>query len=292
MYRNETEAAHLRVTQLEDRVEELSAYHDGRVHDGGPRTSRRKRPSTLGSLALPLVLAAAGSVGIAALSLYWLGAPKAQTVMRTNAGPSVSVLFRTNVSDVQIHSEDGREQFTPLSVGFSNIKTSTLLGGSADERPSNAVTPSRVTSVLLPPSQVNQSGLTKLRVQYRAFGFKRETTIVFDGAAEDSRFARNVLESMPTSWVAFSKPSAKSVIYFSTMLSYKYAIREIRYGFDDDPLDQRVHFEESNVANITLKDEIYKDAPENAKQVRVQIVFKDNTETPVRTILRSDATLP
>lgn len=259
-----------------------------------PGSLARRKPSLVKSLAAPLVALGVASGVIAGFALYWLGTPKGQTVMRTSAGHSVSVLFRTDVSDVEIKNEDGSETFAPLTVGFAPVQGSDLLGRKAAV---GTMTPTRVASVVLPPSQINANGPTKLNIRYRAFGIKRETTISFDGATEDCRFARNVLASMPTSWVGFrtnamGRGGDEAFVYFSTLLAYKYAIREIRYGFDDDPLAQRVHFQESNIMRIDASDQIYINAPRSATRIRVQIVYKDGVETPVQTILRSDATIP
>ena len=108
---------------------------------------------------------------------------------------------RTDVTDVAFENDDRSQKLTPLSVGFSNIHAAQLpLPGAAHN---GEATPSRVATVILPPSQINANGATKLHVRYRVFGIPREADITFVAGTEDSRFARNVLESMPSSWVAF-----------------------------------------------------------------------------------------
>jgi hypothetical protein len=60
--------------------------------------------------------------------------------------------------------------------------------------------------------------------------------IDFDPRAQFMRFTKQSLAVVP--WVTFTKPAPdRTLAYFTTLLSYKAALREIRYAVDSDALD-------------------------------------------------------
>jgi hypothetical protein len=219
-----------------------------------------------GGLALVIFLVAA---------VFLLGRPYNQTVLQHSTGHMLSVVFWVPVTDVTWEHEDTHGQLEPFTVPATDL-AGTPLG-------------SRAATVMLPPSAVNQAGETKLILRYRALGFQRRADVHFDVNKTNVEFARKALGGL-TPWVAFRPAgSGATSLYFTTLLVYKPAIQEIRWGLGDEPLHRRVHFSPSSKLGIDSDDEIVVNIPGGVDHVRVQLVFIDGTLSPVRTILRSDA---
>jgi hypothetical protein len=254
MYRDPKAAANERIAALQRELDGLKGLSQ-------PASSGWWKWPVLGMA----LLSAVSAFGLA--GYYWLGTPKSETVMRVNGGYSFSMQFRTEVSEVRLMNALG----TSLSVS----------PGSA--QPDGSMT---MFWSLLPRSEVNEEGSTTFLIRYRALGMDRSTRVTFDGAKEECRFVRSTLAGMPSQWVAFVNGNT----YFSAMLSFKYAIREIRYGYDDEPMQRRVRFKETREDGISDQDQIYESTPIGARSIRVQITYKDGTSSSVETIRRDDAT--
>ena len=132
-------------------------------------------------------------------------------------------------------------------------------------------------------------GKTTFALHYRAFGIPRSAIVAFETARTDVRFVQSILEGLP-SWVAFSK-DPEPLLYFTTMLAYKFAIESIVWGMNEGPLERTVHFSSSKAPGIDPDDEIYVKLPAETSAVRVRVRYKDGTETAVRTFQRSAYTL-
>lgn len=260
MYRDEQVAALERLARLEERVRELDPQQKKPF-------SKRAKAGIVGGVLL--TLAGAG------LAVFYLGSVAGQTVMRSSAGHAVTVRFGTDVDDVHWFDASGRPREALVMTNYL-------------PQPNQS---SRVTTLIVPDDEVSRSGPTSFLVKYRAFGIPRKASISFQAETTDVDFVRNVLTGLPaSSWVAFSKDEAP-LLYFSTLLAYKYALTSITWGLDDGPLDRSVRFTPSVKLGIDTTDEIYVRLPATARQVRVKLRYKDGRESEVRTITRDAATL-
>jgi len=264
MFRDDRVAGTARIQALEEELSRLRAEPSAT-----PAPMPRVGPPRW-ALVAGLAVAVLGVV-----SVFLLGRPHAQTVLQSNTGHMVSVAFWVPVHDITWEMEDGRAALQPFAVPTTDL--------------SGAAVGSHSATVMLPPSLVNQSGETRLVLRYRALGFQRSQSVHFDVNKANIEFARKVLGGL-TPWVAFQPASEGGTnLYFTTLLVYKPAIKEIRWGLGDEPLDRRVHFSASSQLGIESDDEMVAKIPGGVNHVRVQLVFKDDTSSPVRTILRSDA---
>lgn len=102
---------------------------------------------------------------------------------------------------------------------------------------------------------------------------------------EDQR--RN-LSSIPGGWVEFRDYDGL-LVYFTTLLSYRCAITEVRYGlngappltrFDLPPCDKKDPYAIPNKAKTYLK------LPTSTKSISVQITWRDGTQSEVNTVER------
>ena len=118
--------------------------------------------------------------------------------------------------------------------------------------------------------------------------------VVFDAVREMVGFTKQVLEMVPA-WIAIQKYEGMLLVYFSTLVSYKNAFREIRYSVDDESLSERVAFEAdwsgAGIPGIGPRDQIYIQVPPETRFVCVRLFFADGTESATRKFSADDATI-
>ena len=100
---------------------------------------------------------------------------------------------------------------------------------------------------------------------------------------------KHILQGMPDSWVQFRDFDAKTLVYFTTLVTYRCAISEVRYGFNDGkPLerydlpacDTRRPFE------VPANAKIYMKVPDTTKAINLRITWVDGTESDVVHVTR------
>lgn len=264
-----------RLAQLEDEVRHL---RDSLGREQLPARRRWGRVLTA-ALVATLTLGAAAT----AAAFVWFGRPGSQTVLRTNQGISFTVLFRGDVRDVEFFDAEGKS-IPALWPAMHTTETE------ADQRERKPLAATRAASVLVTPSQLAKEGPTRIDVSYRFWGLRRSASLTFDAYEDGNRSLKNILEGTPQ-WVAFREYDGRLLVYFTGMLAFKPAIDEIRWGVDGEGLERTVQFARSSELGIESTDELYTAVPHGTRQVRVQIRWKDGSSSPVRTVLREDATL-
>jgi hypothetical protein len=106
-------------------------------------------------------------------------------------------------------------------------------------------------------------------------------------------FTKDVLDSLPQ-WVSFREyPRGRLLVYFTGLVSYKNAFREIRYSVDNDSLSQKLAFipdwDSPDGPRITEKDQTYIEVPLTTKFVCVKLFYTDNTESPAKKFSLTEA---
>jgi hypothetical protein len=99
---------------------------------------------------------------------------------------------------------------------------------------------------------------------------------------------KQILESMSTSWVEFGDSNGP-LIYFTTLVTYRCAISELRYGLDSGEPLQRFDLPPCNAADpfsIPPKANLFLRAPPKTKAINLQITWRDGTQSEVSTITR------
>ena len=100
-----------------------------------------------------------------------------------------------------------------------------------------------------------------------------------------------VLAATQSSWVAFGENAGREpVLYFTHLLTYRGALKEIRYGLDGPP-DRVFPFppapEGTAVAPIVPDMSIYVVAPAATRYATVEIIYKDGRRAGPVTVVRS-----
>jgi hypothetical protein len=101
---------------------------------------------------------------------------------------------------------------------------------------------------------------------------------------EHQRFAKSTLQRITSSWVAMRDFDGKRLLYFTTLMSYRAAIDEARYGISVDVPDKTYDMPPEDPRNpgaITADFLPFLEIPDDTEFVTVQLKFKDGTESKV-----------
>ena len=136
---------------------------------------------------------------------------------------------------------------------------------------------------MLGPDEV--SGPTSVRVKYRlARGeLQGPFELSFDPATAAVASARNTLDDLAPQWLSFREFDGRTLVYFTSLLVHKHALREIKVGLDEGALNQGVRFKPSSAPGLDSDDEMFRAIPPKTHSVSVQLVFRDGTSSTVRT---------
>ena len=89
------------------------------------------------------------------------------------------------------------------------------------------------------------------------------------------------------SWLSFRDYDGKVLLYFTSLMSYRPIIKEIRYSLNSDALDQTFKFKPSDKM-YEIGDEMpYLAVPEDSQFANVQVTYKDGTTSSVQKIVRT-----
>lgn len=113
--------------------------------------------------------------------------------------------------------------------------------------------------------------------------------IRFDPEAALFREQKQILEQMPTNWAEFRQFNG-TLIYFTTLVTYRCAISELRYGLDDGKPLQRYDLPVCNAKDpfsVPENARLYLKAPPQTKSISLQITWRDGTQSEISTIERN-----
>jgi hypothetical protein len=109
----------------------------------------------------------------------------------------------------------------------------------------------------------------------------------FSTTEEQLAQAKMTLNAIAGSWLSFRAYDGKILLYFSTLMSYRPVIKEIRYSLDGDALDKTFEFKPSDVM-FEVGDELYLAVPNETKFAMVQVTFKDGTVSAVQKVVNKE----
>ncbi len=138
------------------------------------------------------------------------------------------------------------------------------------------------TSFEMPPDQ----GKTTIYVTWRdKRGEQADVVpITFDPTAALADEQKKILDQFWTSWIAFRQWQGLTV-YFTQLVSYRCAIKEVRYGLSDGPVDKVFKLppcdpEDPNA--IPDGATLYMKVPPKTQSMQVQLTYVDGTMSPTR----------
>ena len=110
-------------------------------------------------------------------------------------------------------------------------------------------------------------------------------TLKFSTAGEELAQGKMMLNAASNSWLSFRDFDGKLLLYFTTLMSYRPVLKEVRYSLNSEALDRTFPFEPTDKMYVA-GDRIYIAIPGDTEFVATQVTFKDGTSSPVRKFVR------
>jgi Domain of unknown function (DUF4062) len=111
-------------------------------------------------------------------------------------------------------------------------------------------------------------------------------TLKFSTGDQQFAQAKMSLNMISGSWLSFRDFDGKVLLYFTTLMSYRPAIKEVHYSLNSDALDQTFKFKPTDKM-FEVGDDLYLTVPGNTQFANVQITYKDGTKSPVQKVMRT-----
>jgi hypothetical protein len=244
-------------------AESVSALLGGGAKQGQTKDRRARVGLLIGALALAVV-AVAGAVlalwiwpaGVSSIA----GPQVALSGALSNAGWILTFHLPEEASEI--------EYKRPSDPDFISTGTTEPSPGQGADRPRAR------THVVLPGVE----GRVPFLIRYWTLsGAERGPyEVVFDADAEAIATVKRSLSFLPE-WVSFRAFNGRRLCYFTTLVTFKYALRSIRYGLDTQVPNRTVRFAPSRVPGVANNDELYIDVPDDTSFVTVELVYLDGS---------------
>ncbi|MGZ8988271.1 MAG: hypothetical protein ACXW2N_18230, partial [Allosphingosinicella sp.] len=134
----------------------------------------------------------------------------------------------------------------------------------------------------MPPDQ----GKTTIYVTWRdKRGEQAEVfPINFDPTGALAGEQKSLLEQFWTSWIAFREFQGMKV-YFTHLITYRCAIKEVRYGYNDGPADKVFTLPACDPADphsVPYEAKVFMNVPAKTASMSVQLTYVDGTQSEAR----------
>ncbi|MER8752434.1 methyl-accepting chemotaxis protein [Mesorhizobium sp. M1050] len=109
--------------------------------------------------------------------------------------------------------------------------------------------------------------------------------IRFDPEAALQQGNKQILDQFWTSWIAFDSGGNHGLVYFTQMLSYRCAIKEVHYSLNGAALDKSLEIppcDKKDPYAIPYDAKGYFKVADSVKSMSVQVTYTDDTKSPVR----------
>jgi hypothetical protein len=111
-------------------------------------------------------------------------------------------------------------------------------------------------------------------------------TLKFSTGDQQFSQAKMSLNMVSGSWLSFRDYDGKVLLYFTTLMSYRPAIKEVHYSLNSEALDQTFKFKPTDKM-FEVGDDLYLTVPGNTQFANVQLTYKDGTKSPVQKVMRT-----
>jgi hypothetical protein len=108
--------------------------------------------------------------------------------------------------------------------------------------------------------------------------------IYFDPTAALADEQKKILDQFWTSWIAFREYNGM-LVYFTQLVTYRCAIKEVRYGLGDGPVDKVFKLPPCDPTDPNGTPEnatLYMKVPPKTASMQVQLTYVDGTQSPTR----------
>ena len=111
-------------------------------------------------------------------------------------------------------------------------------------------------------------------------------TVKFSTGDQQFSQAKMSLNMVSGSWLSFRDYDGKVLLYFTTLMSYRPAIKEVHYSLNSEALDQNFKFKATDKM-FEVGDDLYLTVPGDTQFANVQITYRDGTKSPVQKVMRT-----
>jgi hypothetical protein len=111
-------------------------------------------------------------------------------------------------------------------------------------------------------------------------------TLKFSTADQQLAQGKMMVSSTRGSWLSFRDHDGKLLLYFTTLMTFRPIIKEIRYSLDSEALDQQWTFTPTDKM-YEAGDKIFTSVPKDTQFACVQVTFKDGTKSAVEKYVRA-----
>ncbi|RWC26787.1 MAG: methyl-accepting chemotaxis protein [Mesorhizobium sp.] len=109
--------------------------------------------------------------------------------------------------------------------------------------------------------------------------------IRFDPETALQQGNKQILDQFWTSWIAFDASGNHGLVYFTQMLSYRCAIKQVHYSLNGAALDKEIKMppcDKKDPYAIPYDYQPYFKVADSVKSMSVQVTYTDDTKSPVR----------
>jgi len=109
--------------------------------------------------------------------------------------------------------------------------------------------------------------------------------IRFDPDSALQQGNKQILDQFWTSWIAFDASGNRGLVYFTQMLSFRCAIKEVHYSLNGTTLDKEIKMPPCDAKDpyaIPADYQPYFKVKDDVKSMAVQVTYTDGTKSPVR----------
>jgi len=109
--------------------------------------------------------------------------------------------------------------------------------------------------------------------------------IRFDPDSALQQGNKQILDQFWTSWIAFDAGGNRGLVYFTQMLSFRCAIKEVHYSLNGTTLDKEIKMPPCDAKDpyaIPADYQPYFKVKDDVKSMAVQVTYTDGTKSPVR----------
>lgn len=107
-------------------------------------------------------------------------------------------------------------------------------------------------------------------------------TLKFSTADETLAQGKQMVNQTAGSWLMFRDYDGKLLLYFTTLMTARPVIKEVRYSLNSEKLDRTFAFTPSNKM-FEVGNELYLSVPKDTQFACVQVTFKDGTTSKMQT---------
>ncbi len=131
------------------------------------------------------------------------------------------------------------------------------------------------------------SGAHKVEVKYTDKNDQTNGPFTLNFTTAEAALAQGkmTVNALQGSWVTLRDFNGQVLVYFTTLMSYRPVIKEVRYSINNENVDRPFKFKPTEKM-FEAGSDLYISAPRDTQYVAVQVTFRDGTTSAVQKVYR------